>query len=153
MDGGIWRRHQARQAKKVTILDAGPLVAVLNERDQFHDWAVEQSKLVPIPWHTCEAVLTEVFFLLGRVPRGREKLDAALRNPDLILLPWSLDDDRRATLDLIEKYSDVPASLADACLIRMAESISDPVIWTTDAHFSIYRLQGNRKIPTISPSD
>lgn len=153
MDGRIRGRRPANQATNVIILDAGPLVSMLSERDQFHFWAVEQSKQVAIPWYTCEAVLTEAFFLLGRVPHGREKLLAALRKPDLILPSWNFDENRTAVLNLIEKYANVPASLADACLVRMAESVSDPVIWTTDAHFSLYRLRGNRAIPTISPSD
>jgi predicted nucleic acid-binding protein len=30
-------------------------------------------------------------------------------------------------------------SLADACLVRMAETLTDPVILTTDSDFRVYR--------------
>jgi predicted nucleic acid-binding protein len=133
------------------IADTGPLVALWDPSDQHHNWAFESSKELVGPLHICEAVLTEAFFLLARVPRGREKLVSALRKPAFIKMPWIFDNDRRSTLDLLEKYRDTPASLADACLVSMAEKIKDAVIWTTDSHFKIYRLPGGKKISLITP--
>jgi hypothetical protein len=32
----------------------------------------------------------------------------------------------------MRKYDDVPMSFADACLVRMTELLSDPILLTTD---------------------
>jgi uncharacterized protein len=135
---------------RTIIADAGPLVGIFNRRDQFHVWAVDSLKKIREPLYTCEAVLTEVFFRLSHVPAGQEQLLDFLTIPDVIVLDWQLDKNRPQIKQLMTKYSDVPASFADACLVSMAGSSSSPLIWTTDHHFEIYRLPGGRKIPLFA---
>jgi hypothetical protein len=55
-------------------------------------------------------------------------------------------------LALIEKYSSVPMSLADACLVRMSEVLSNPTLLTTDADFHIYKRHGRNAIPSAMPN-
>jgi len=52
---------------------------------------------------------------------------------------------------LLEKYSDVPMSLADACLVRMTETLADPVILTTDQDFRVYRRHSRQVVPCATP--
>ncbi len=52
----------------------------------------------------------------------------------------------------MEKYADVPMSLADACLVRMTETLPDPVLLTTDADFTIYRRHSRHAVPCVLPS-
>ena len=52
---------------------------------------------------------------------------------------------------LIQKYSDVPMSLADACLVRMTETLADPLVLTTDADFRIYRRHSRHIVPSVMP--
>jgi predicted nucleic acid-binding protein len=52
---------------------------------------------------------------------------------------------------LFNRYENVPASLADALLIRLAEIHNASVLLTTDSDFHIYRRHGRQMIPTISP--
>ena len=47
--------------------------------------------------------------------------------------------------------SDVPMSLADACLVRMVEILSDPVLLTTESDFHVYRRHGRQVIPCVTP--
>ena len=54
-------------------------------------------------------------------------------------------------LDLLEKYADIPMSIADACLVRLTEILPDPLLLTTDSDFKIYRRLGRRVIPTRMP--
>jgi predicted nucleic acid-binding protein len=54
-------------------------------------------------------------------------------------------------LGLRAKYDAVPMSLADACLVRMSETLPDPVIITTDSDFKIYRRHGRQSIPCVIP--
>ena len=55
------------------IIDTGVLVAFLMPSDKFHQWAVSSLTNIQYPVLTCEAVITEVCFLLQRVYGGREK--------------------------------------------------------------------------------
>ena len=98
------------------LVDAGFLVALLSRRDSHHSWAVTQAPGHGPPWRTCEAVLSEAFHLLGA--RGAPGLSALLRRRALIAA-FDLDNDVESVLKLLQKYADVPMSLADACLVRM----------------------------------
>jgi len=55
-------------------------------------------------------------------------------------------------LKLLHKYADVPMSLADACLVRMTETLADPVILTTDADFRVYRRHSRQIVPCVLPT-
>jgi predicted nucleic acid-binding protein len=52
---------------------------------------------------------------------------------------------------LFKRYENVPASLADAALIRLAEINDLPLLLTTDIDFHIYRRHGRQMIPLITP--
>jgi len=66
-------------------------------------------------------------------------------------LAFNLADELRQVLDLRAKYSSVPMSLADACLVRLSEILPDPVVVTTDADFRIYRRHSRQVIPCLMP--
>jgi predicted nucleic acid-binding protein len=130
------------------LVDAGFLIALLSRRDRYHSWAAAQSPQVASPWRTCEAVLSEAFHLLG--PPGRPALSAVLRR-GAVVSAFDLMDELDRVLTLMQKYADVPMSLADACLVRMSETLADPVILTTDADFRIYRRHSRHVVPCITP--
>jgi len=46
---------------------------------------------------------------------------------------------------------DRPMSLADACLVRMAELYDEAAVLTLDSDFTIYRKNGRQVIPLIAP--
>src|SRR5262245_45823409 len=110
------------------LVDAGFLVALLSSRDKHHKWAVTQATELPPPWSTCEAVLSEAFHLLGE--GGVPSLGALLRRR-AVLVSFTLAENLESVVKLIEKYWNVPMSLADACLVRMTETLADPIILTT----------------------
>jgi len=130
------------------LVDAGFVVALLSSRDAHHQWAVTQASELPPPWSTCEAVLSEAFHLLGA--RGAKSLGALLRRRAL-LVAFEVGENLESVLRLIEKYRDVPMSLADACLVRMSETLADPVILTTDEDFRIYRRHSRQTVPCVAP--
>src|SRR5712691_11459332 len=114
------------------LVDAGFLIALLIRRDRYHRWAAAQSPHLARPWKTCEAVLSEAFHLLGA---GGESALAALLRRGAVVPAFDLRGELERVLKLMEKYADVPMGLADACLVRMSEIVSDPVLLTTDADF------------------
>ena len=130
------------------LVDAGFLIALLSRRDRHHSWAAAQLPRLAPPWQTCEAALSEAFHLLGS--RGRPALAALLRR-GAVVPAFRLADEQGRVLDLMQKYADVPMSLADACLVRMSETMADPVIFTTDTDFRIYRRHGRQVIPRRTP--
>ncbi len=132
-----------------TFLDAGFVVALLSRRDAHHRWAVAQAPNLVPPWGTCEAVLSEAFHLLG--VRGTPGLSALLRRR-AVVVGFDFAGDLEPVLKLMRKYSNVPMSLADACLVRMTEICADAVILTTDTDFRIYRRHGRQVIPCVIPS-
>ena len=66
-------------------------------------------------------------------------------------LAFTLADELRTVLDLRAKYANVPMSLADACLVRMSETLPEPIIITTDSDFRIYRRHSRQVVPCLLP--
>jgi predicted nucleic acid-binding protein len=130
------------------LVDAGFVIALLSSRDSHHKWAVTRASELPPPWSTCEAVLSESFHLLAG--RGAASLGALLRRRAL-MVTFEFAENLEPVLKLIEKYSDVPMSLADACLVRMTETLADPVILTTDEDFRVYRRHSRQVVPCVTP--
>ena len=75
------------------------------------------------PWRTCESVLSEADHLLA--PEGCATLRLACRRSALRIVAMG-GDAFLPVLDLLDKYADVPMSVADACLVRLAETQPDP---------------------------
>ena len=134
---------------KSVLVDAGFLVALLNRRDANHQWASAEASRRPPPWTTCEAALSEAFHLVGAA--GAESMAALIRR-GAVGCAFSFGNDADAVLRLLRKYADVPVSFADACLVRMTETLNDPILLTTDSDFRIYRRHGRQAIPCALPS-
>lgn len=66
-------------------------------------------------------------------------------------MSFSLAKEVESVKELQKRYSDQPMSLADACLVRMAELHATSKVLTIDSDFSVYRKQGRRVIPVITP--
>jgi len=76
---------------------------------------------------------------------------ASLLRRGILICSYRFADDPDAVLKLLEKYSQVPMSFADACLVRMTEVVNDPTLLTTDSDFRIYRRHGRQMIPCVLP--
>ena len=133
------------------LLDTGPLVAFLNRRDRFHAWAVAQLDEIEPPLLTCEPVLSEACFLLRHDPAGPAAV-LDLVHDDLLRVGLHVPNEIVALQRLVRKYAELPISLADACLIRMAEMNSGSVLLTLDSDFKIYRMHGRQVVPTLMPT-
>jgi predicted nucleic acid-binding protein len=131
------------------LVDAGFLVALLSRRDSHHAWAVVAARRFPPPWRTCEAALSEAFHRLEGA--GTPALSDLVRRT-AVEIRFDLAVEIEPVLRLLEKYANVPASLADASLIRMSETLADPIVLTTDADFRIYRRHGRQVVPCMLPA-
>ncbi len=131
------------------LVDASFVVALLSGRDTHHRWAVAAALRFPPPWRTCEAAVSEAFHVLGA--RGAPALRALLER-GAVALAFDLGDNLAPVLKLLKKYADRPASVADACLVRMTETLATPMLLTTDDDFRVYRRHGRQVVPCTTPS-
>jgi len=132
------------------LLDTGPWVALLSRNDTHHKWAVEQFRRLPPPLLSCEAVVAETCFLLKR--SGFDpSLPLQFIERGVVQLPFVLQEQIDSVSSLFKRYENVPASLADAALIRLAEINDSPLLITTDSDFQIYRRHGRQTIPLVTP--
>ncbi len=131
-------------------IDTGPLVALLNSRDHMHRWAKQTLDHIAPPLHTCEAVISEACFLVRGLKGGPDAVLALLER-GLVTPDFHLDSEIAAVRKLAAKYSSVPMSLADACLVRMAECDHDLKVITLDNDFRVYRRHGRQQVPVIMP--
>lgn len=99
---------------------------------------------------TCEPVLAEACHLLRANPAGPAAV-IEMVNRGLIEVPFHLAQDVFSVSRLLKRYSDVPISLADACLVRMSEINADHSVLTLDSEFRIYRRNGRQVIPVTMP--
>ena len=136
--------------KRPIIVDTGVIVGLIYERDQWNSWSVAAARTVEAPYITCESVINESCHLLNGV-RGGESTVLDYIERGVLRISFSLNDEIAAINALVRKYDNVPMSLADACLVRMSELNDDAAVFTVDQDFLIYRKQGRKKIPLISP--
>ena len=135
------------------LVDMGPLVALLNRRDRDHLWCASQLGSLSDPLVTCDAVLSEAFFLLKRSTDGGEKQLAEMIRRGLLQSQFEFSQNQGRVLDLMKKYHDLPTSFADVCLVVMAESFPGAKVWTLDRNFRVYRMADRRVVPLIFPKD
>jgi uncharacterized protein len=126
------------------LVDTGPLVALANKRDKYHQecsafLANYRGRLL-----TTWAVLTEFSHLACSVSatlalyqwieRGGMEV-ATLGRDELV-----------STIDWITRYADRPMDLADASLVITAIKTGCIDVWTLDrADFETYRLPGRKR--------
>jgi len=136
--------------RRKVLLDTGPLVAFLDGRDRYNEWAMAQWASVVPPFLTCEPVLSEACFLVRHLHNGpRQVLELVERG--VVSVPFRLADEASSVARLLVRYTSVPISLADACLVRMSEQHSASVLLTVDPDFRVYRRHGRHVIETIMP--
>ena len=134
---------------RAVLVDAGPLVALIEPTDARHQDCVDALATIDDPLITVWPAFTEAMYLV----RGAERSEAAL---------WGMlesDGIDQAQLDaadaapmktLMQRYRDQPMDLADAALVRVAERDGLNRIFTLDRrHFQVYRINRRRRFIII----
>jgi len=122
----------------VILVDAGPMVALINADDVHHDACRAALKTIREPLGTVWPAVTEAMYLLGFSILAQEALWELVAG-EFTLLPLGPEDFPRMR-ELMSKYRDLPMDLADAALVRVAEREKVRVVFTLDRKdFSVYR--------------
>ncbi|CAN5218979.1 PIN domain-containing protein [soil metagenome] len=134
------------------LVDTGPLYAFFNKRDQWNWWVGKSLGEFEPPLYTCESVISETIFLFQRTSIQVEELMELIERGHLIIEPaFKSKKDRERIQEVLINYQNVPASFADACLVRMAENNDLSEIMTLDSDFTIYRKSGGEPLNLIYP--
>jgi predicted nucleic acid-binding protein len=133
------------------IVDTGPLVAFFDRSERYHRWVAERVEELDAPLLICEPVVTEAIYLLARFPQAQDALFNLLQNGALVVA-FRLEEHIGALHRLLRKYRDIPMSLADACVVRMAEIHETHSVLTLDSDFMVYRKHGRVPITLMHPA-
>ena len=135
----------------VALIDSGPLLALFNSRDHWHERVVVWLKAHPetrliSTW----PVLTEVCALLARRIHNEAALDC---------LCWvqrgGLEIDRpdadtlSNVLSISERFASLPFDLADASVAEAAARLRIKHVLSIDADFDVYRDKSGKALVSV----
>lgn len=127
------------------LVDTGAILALLDRTDRWHDSCVNSFRQLRLPLLTSEAVLTELFHLVGDERRDMEAAWNFVRS-GAVLLGTVENSELPYIHTLMSRYWDRPMDFADATLVYLAKRESLSVILTVDhADFATYRIEGKRR--------
>jgi predicted nucleic acid-binding protein len=133
----------------LTLVDAGPLVALIDSDDAYHDACVIASASIRTPMLTVWPVFAEAMYLVRRVHDGHDRLWDTFENGTFQIADLDAEDCARMR-HLMRKYRDLPMDLADAALVALAERERTNHIFTIDRRgFSVYKPAGMKRFEII----
>ena len=123
------------------LIDTGPFVALFDPKDPRHALCKEILKNIRSPLTTTIPVLTEAFHMLSPESYGSDRLrDFVLQGG--VSIYYLNSEGLERSFELMEQYADHPMDLADASLLRAAESLNSHKIFTLDRNdFETYRIR------------
>lgn len=130
------------------VVDAGPLIALFDPDDAHHKQAGEFLR------RASDARLITTSLVVGEVAAMLSDIQPNLfRFLDWLLAVVEIDDALREDLpraiEIMKKYSDLPADLADVSLVALCERRGITTIASIDSDFAVYRLPKNRKFENV----
>jgi len=131
------------------LIDTGAILALLDRRDLWHKPCVDAFRRMRLPLLTSEAVLTELFHLVGDSRAEMEVAWKFVRSGAIALSAINHAEIPRLH-ELMSRYWDRPMDFADATLVYLAKRESLSTILTIDhADFETYRIEGKRKFRVV----
>ena len=132
-----------------TLIDTGAILALLDRTDRWHGICVETFNHLLLPLVTSQAVLTELFHLVGD---SRHEMEAAwkfIRSGAIVLA--TIEDSELPHLHaLMVRYADRPMDFADASLVYLAKREGLSTVFTVDhADFNTHRIEGRRRFRVL----
>lgn len=136
------------------LIDTGAILALLDRTDRWHRVCVDTFQQLRLPLVTSEAVLTELFHLVGDTRREVETAWEFLRS-GAIRLAIIEDSELPEVQSLMSRYWDRPMDFADATLVYLARREGLSTAFTVDqADFNTYRIEGRKRfrvLPATGP--
>ena len=136
------------------LVDTGAILALLDRTDRWHEVCVDTFQQLRLPLVTSEAVLTEVFHLVGD---NRHEMETAWKfiRSGSIRLAVIEDSELSGIQTLMFRYWDRPMDFADATLVYLARRENLSTVFTVDrSDFNTYRIEGRKRfrlLPAVRP--
>src|SRR5258705_7559632 len=131
------------------LIDTGAILALLDRTDRWHDSCVDAFQQLRLPLLTSEAVLTELFHLVGDM---RSEMEAAWRfvRSGALVLGTIEHAELQHVHGLMSRYWDRPMDFSDGTLVYLAKREFLSVILTVDhADFATYQIEGKRQFRVL----
>lgn len=131
------------------LVDTGPLVALFNRTDAWHEWTRRTFATIEDSFWTSEAVIAEATWNLGENSRPTRELLKAVEEGIVRVLPV-LPDGTRRLLELMADYERM--DVCDGTLVVLSERFPRATVVTIDFRdFPIYRRFGREPLPLLMP--
>jgi predicted nucleic acid-binding protein len=127
------------------LVDTGAILALLDRTDRWHRICVDTFRQLRLPLITSEAVLTELFHLVGD---NRKEMEGAWKFvlSGALALAAIEHSELPQVHALMTRYWDRPMDFADATLVHLAKRESLSTVFTVDySDFETYRIDGRRR--------
>jgi predicted nucleic acid-binding protein len=127
------------------LIDTGAILALLDTTDRWHIACGDAFQQLRLPLLTSEAVLAELFHLIGD---SRHEMDTAWKfiRSGAVRLATIEDSELPEVHTLMSRYWDRPMDFADATLVYLARREGLSTIFTVDhSDFNTYRIEGNKR--------
>lgn len=135
-----------------TLADTGALLALLDRRDEWNELCINTFQRLRLPLLTTEAVLTELFHLVGANRNMVENAWTLIRSGALVLATIETAELPEVHA-LMSQYWDRPMDFADATLVHVAKRENISTVFTSDhSNFETYRIDGRRRFRIIPAS-
>jgi len=134
------------------LIDTGAILALLDRTDRWHGVCVDTFQELRLPLVTSEAVLTELFDLVGD---SRYEMETAWKfiRSGAIRLAVIEDSELPEIQTLMARYWDRPMDFADATLVYLARREGLSTVFTVDhADFNTYRIAGRKRFRILPAS-
>lgn len=128
--------------KRRVAVDSGPLVALFDPSDCYHQEAIAFFSDRTLRGFTTTAVIAEVTHLLEFRDDTPVNFLRWLKRGPFAVEDVANDLDR--IIELMQKYADVPMDFADATVVAVSERLGIRDVATLDSDFIVYRLHGRQ---------
>jgi len=133
---------------KKCLIDAGPMIALFDKSDRYHNHAMVFLKSYNGQLLTSWPVVTEVCYMLNFNVEAQTDF---LKWISIGAVQVKAIDNTVVgrIIDLIKTYDNVPMDLADASLVVLAEEAGIEEIISIDSDFNIYRNLNGKYLKNI----
>lgn len=123
---------------KKILVDSGPLIALFNGNDKYHNKAIEFIKINKSFFYTTLAIITETVYMLDFNINAQSDFLLWISKGGIKIIDIDSSDLARCSTLMI-KYSDLPMDFADATIILACEKLGTKNVGTIDSDFNLYR--------------
>ena len=131
-----------------TIIDSGPLIALFDKSDKYHQKVINFLKKYQGRLITTWSVITEVSYMLSFNLQVQIDFLKWIERGGLELYNISQEEVYHITR-MMEKYVDIPMDLADATLMYISNKEKIQNIISIDSDFDIYRTLKKQKLNNL----